>query len=89
MIEALGSPLKSHNSLKLSQDEMGKETILGTFMGGDDIKIGDNVYKLTPEIYKALTSTSYTGKTMKKDNDILMMNHVKNVLVTLVFEMKL
>ena len=50
VIESLGSLLKSHNSLKLSQDEMGRETILGTFMGGDDIKIGNNVYNITPEI---------------------------------------
>ena len=40
------------------------------------IQINDNVYDLTPEIYKALSYTGYTGKTMKNENDILMMNNI-------------
>ena len=35
----------------------------------------DNVYELTPEFYKALSFTGYTGKTMKNENDILKMNN--------------
>ena len=34
----------------------------------------DNDYDLAPESYKALSSTSYSGKTMKGGNDISMMN---------------
>ena len=36
----------------------------------------NNIYGLTPEIYKALFYTGYTGETMKKENDILMMNNI-------------
>ena len=45
-------------------------------MGGDSWKIGDNVYEITPEIHKALSSTLYTGEIMKNENDILMLNNI-------------
>ena len=38
------------------------------------MKIKDNVYEISPEIHKALCSTRYTGKTIKSENDTLMMN---------------
>ena len=44
------------------------------------MKIRVNDYELTPEIYKALSYTGYTGKTMKNEKDILMMSNVKNDL---------
>ena len=31
---------------------------------------------MTPEIYKALSYTGYTGNTMKNENDILMLNDI-------------
>ena len=34
----------------------------------------DNDYELTPEKYKTLSSTGYTGKSMKKESDILLMS---------------
>ena len=37
-------------------------------------------YELTPEIYKALSYTGYTGNTMKNENDILMMDSIINDL---------
>ena len=37
--------------------------------------MNENVYDLNREIHKALSSTSYTGKTMKDNSDILMMNN--------------
>ena len=40
-------------------------------LGGDDIRIKENTYTLTPGKHKALSSSSYSGKTMKDDNDIL------------------
>ena len=46
------------------------------------MRIRDIVYDLTPEVYKALYSTGYTGKTMKNENDILMM---KNIISNLVY----
>ena len=79
MREMLGSLMNSKNSLKITQDESGKANILGVpiqISGADMIKINDNIYDLTPEIYKALSDTGYTGKTMRNESDILMMNNI-------------
>ena len=38
-------------------------------VGGDKIQIYDKIYEFTPEIHKALSQTSYTGKSMKNEND--------------------
>ena len=71
MQELIGSLMRSHNSLKLVQDESGKGTILGVpiQISSDSIKINENIYKLTPEVYKALSNPLYTGNTMKNDED--------------------
>ena len=42
------------------------------------MRIREIDYELTPEIYNALFSTGYTGKTMTNENDILMMHIIKN-----------
>ena len=79
MKQMIGSLMNSRNSLKISQDDLGRANILGIpiqISEGDTIKINENVYELTPEIYKALTYTSYTGNTMKNENDILMMYNI-------------
>ena len=72
--------MSSRNSLKIDQDERtGGASINGIpvlILGGDSMKIGDNVYEITPEIHKALSSTGYTGENMKNENDILMMNNI-------------
>ena len=75
MRQMIGSLMNSRNSLKITQDESGKANILGIpiqISESDTMKINENVYELTPEIYKALTYTTYTGNTMKDENDILM-----------------
>ena len=78
MRQMLGSLMNSRNSLKITQDESGRATILGIpiQISGHTIKINENIYELTPEIYKALTYPTYDGKTMKNENDILMMNNI-------------
>ena len=79
MRQMISSLMNSRNSLKITQDESGKANILGVpiqISEGDTIKTNENVYELTPEIYKALTYTTYTGNTMKDENDILMMNNI-------------
>ena len=79
MRQMIGSLMNSRNSLKITQDELGRANILGVpiqISEGDTIKINENVYESTPEIYKALTYTTYTGKTMKDENDILMMYNI-------------
>ena len=83
MRKMLRSLMNSHNSLKTTQDGFGQAKNLGVLIqitGGDRIRINKNVYDLTPEIYKALYSTSYTGNTMKVESDILMMNNIIKVL---------
>ena len=79
MRQMIGSLMNSHNSLNITQDESGRANILGVpiqISEGDTIKINENVYELTPEIYKALTYTTYTGNNMKDENDILMMYNI-------------
>ena len=75
----IGSLMRSRNSLKIIQDEAGRASILGVpiqISQADTMKINENIYDLTPEIYKALSYTGYTGKTVKNENDILMMNNI-------------
>ena len=79
MRQMIGSLMNSKNSLKITQDESGKANILGVpiqISGADTIKIDKNIYELTPEIYKALSDTGYTGRNMKNEKDILMMNNI-------------
>ena len=76
MREMIGSLMISRNSVKITQDESGRANILGVpiqISEADTIKTNKNIYELTPEIYKALSSTTYTGKTMKNEDDILTM----------------
>ena len=83
MRQMIGSLMSSRNSLKITQDESGRANILGVPIQkseGDTIKINENVYELTPEIYNALSDTGYTGKIMRNESDILMMNNIINDL---------
>ena len=80
MKNTIGKLMSSKNSLKIDQDERtGGASINGIpvlILGGDSMKIGDNVYEITPEIHKALSSTGYTGENVKNENDILLMNNI-------------
>ena len=82
MAKSLGSIMSSSNSLKITPPLSG-ESILGVpiyTLGAHKLRIRDNDYELTPEIYKALSYTVYTGQIMKNENDILMMNNIIKVL---------
>ena len=82
MTKTLGRLMSSANSLKIKSTPSGA-SILGVpifTLGGDRIQIKDNIYDLTPEIYKALSYTGYTGNTMTNESDILMMYNIKNNL---------
>ena len=79
MRQMLGSLMNSKNSLKNTQDDSGRANILGVpiqISGADTIKINEIIYELTPEIYRALSDTGYTGKTMNHESDILKMNNI-------------
>ena len=75
-----GKLMSCKNSLKKDQDVgTGGASINGTpilIFGGDSMKTKDNVYETTPEFHKALSSTGYTGQTMKSENDILMLKNI-------------
>ena len=78
MTKTLGRLMSGANSLKIIASHSGP-TINGVpiyTLGGDRMQIKDNIYDLTPEIYKALSDTGYTGRTMKNENDILMMYNI-------------
>ena len=78
MTKTLGRLMSSANSLKIISTPSGA-TILGVpvyTLGGDRMQIKDNIYNLTPEIYKTLSYTGYDGKSMKNENDILMLNNI-------------
>ena len=60
------------NSLKLNRDKDDNLSILDTpikSLGGDKIQVYDNIYEFNPEIHKALSRSSYTGKSMKDEYD--------------------
>ena len=80
MLNTIDKLITSKNSLKKYQDERtGGASINGVpvlILGGNSWKVGDNVYEITPEIHKALSSTLYTGETKKKENDILMLKNI-------------
>ena len=83
MTKSLGRLMSSANSLKIKSTPSGPKILrvpINT-LRGDRIQIKDNIYDLTPEIYKALSYTGYTGKTMKNENDILMLNNIIRDLV--------
>ena len=78
MTKTLGRLMSSANSLKIISTPSGA-SILGVpinTLGGDRIQIKDNIYDLTPEIYKALSYTGYTGENLKKENDILLLYNI-------------
>ena len=82
MTITLGKLMSSPNSLKIKSSPSGA-TILGVpiyTLGGDKLRIRDTDYELTPKLYKALSSTGYTGKPLKKESDILMMSNILNDL---------
>ena len=79
MMEILGALMSSKIFSKLTQDASSTASILGTpiiSLSGDRIKIRENFSDLTPELYEALSSTGYSGRTMKNEEDILMMYNI-------------
>ena len=78
MSKTLGRLMSSANSLRKTPTTSGAQ-ILGVniiTLVGDRIQIKDNIYDLTPEIYKALSYTGYDGKNLKNEDDILMLYNI-------------
>ena len=63
------------NALKLVKDEEGNLTILNTpikSLGDNKLLVNNNrVYDLSSEMHKALSNSTYTGKSMRDRNDQL------------------
>ena len=79
MRERIGWLKNSRKSLKIIQDELGRANILGVpvqISEADTMKTNENISDVSPEIYKALSSRSYTGKTMKNEDDISPMYNI-------------
>ena len=80
--KTLGSLMCISNSLRIKSTLSGA-AILGFpqyTLGGEKLRIDDNIYELSLEIHKTLSSTGYSAKTVKNEKDILMMNNFINVL---------
>ena len=83
VMETLGALMNSCKYLNLIQHDWGRASNLGISiftLGGDRLKMDDNSYDLTLEVYKTLCSTSYTGKNMKDENDTLTTDTIENEL---------
>ena len=73
--ETLSSAMKSHVSLRRDQDDLEQANIFNTPLqlpSGDTIKIRKNVYGLTPEINKTLSSALYRGNILNNKTDFVM-----------------
>ena len=73
MRETLGVLIKSHNFLKISQNDLSSRNFLGVpiqALGGDNKKMRNTVSQII-ESYKALSSTGCTGKSTKRESVIL------------------
>ena len=86
MRKMFGALMNSANSLKITQDELGRVNILDTpvqVSEGDLMKTNGHICKLTPQVFKALTDPLYTGVTMKNYDDFLRLyNILKDVNYT-------
>ena len=79
MRQMIGSLMNSKYSLKIIQDGLNRAIILGVpiqISENDTIQRKENIYELTPEIFKALTYPTYTGRTMNNESDILKMYNI-------------
>ena len=70
--DTIESLKNTNTSLKLNQNEDGNYKILDTIIkpiGNNKILVNGNTYNFSPEMYKALSRSSYTGKSMEDQND--------------------
>ena len=80
MKKTIGKLMSSKSSLKKDQNKRTGGASINEIpvliFGGDALKLKDNVYEITPEICKALSSTGYDGKSMKSENDIIILKNI-------------
>ena len=78
MRETLDSKMNSLILLRIEQANSSRATPIYT-LGGYKSKINETVYELTDAIYKALSSFSYSGRTLREVSDFLMWYKNKKV----------
>ena len=69
MRKTLGSLKRSRKTLRTEQNISRQATFLGVLfylVGGNSMKRRDNIYELTDQLHKNLSSTGLTGDGMKK-----------------------
>ena len=79
--EANGTLMKSHNSSRLNQDNLGRANLLAVpiqTIGCNKVQLAGHVYEVTDEPFKALDSTGYTGKIMENDTDNILFDSIIN-----------
>ena len=82
MAKTLGELIKRRNSSSIETGPNGETIFLAAnqTVGGENLKINENFYELTAEIQKALSSSGYTGKSMKNDSNFLIFGKtIKNL----------
>ena len=80
LFATVGKMVNARNKFKLDQKKGGRYMFNGVNvdpMGGNNVKIGENIYEITPSIQKALTETSYNFNKMS-DDDILTFSKILN-----------
>ena len=80
LFATVGKMVNARNEFKLDQKKGGRYMFNGVNvdpMGGNNVKIGENIYEITPSIQKALTETSYNFTKMS-DDDILTFSKILN-----------
>ena len=80
LFATVGKMVNARNEFKLDQKKGGRYMFNGVNvdpMGGNNVKIGENIYEITPSIQKALTETSYNFNKMS-DDDILTFSEILN-----------
>ena len=80
LFATVGKMVNARNEFKLDQKKGGRYMFNGVNvdpMGGNNVKIGNNTYEITPEIQEALTKTSYNFTKMS-DDDILTFSKILN-----------
>ena len=61
--------MKYHYSLRIDQDHFGQASVLNIpvqRVGGDNLKVRDKNFEITPKIHRTLSSTACSGVRVKK-----------------------
>ena len=80
--KSLGALMQTFSSISIKPTASGARYLNNPIytMGGDTIRMKDNIGELTHETHTALFSPGYTGKSMMEDSDIFMLRNIVHVI---------